>query len=59
MSKLKAMLQSRRFWVAVSGLVIVCADTVLGEGTLDPTMVTNVVLIAGAWIVGDSLRITE
>jgi len=59
MSKLKAMFQSRRFWVALAGLVIVCADTLMGEGTLDPVMVTNVVLIAGAWIVGDSLRLTE
>ena len=59
MSKLKSMLASRRFWVAVAGLLVVCADTVFGEGTVNPDTVTQVTLLAGAWIVGDSLRLTE
>ena len=53
------MVASRRFWVAVAGMVVVCADTLFGAGTVNPETITNVVLIAGAWIVGDSLRATE
>ena len=57
--KLKAMFKSRRFWVGVSGLVVVFADAVFGEGSVNPETVTNVTLVAAAWIVGDSLRVTE
>ena len=57
--KLKAMLKSRRFWVGVAGVVVICADTLLGEGTVNPDTVQSVVLLAAAWIVGDSLRLTE
>jgi hypothetical protein len=59
MGKFNALLKSRRFWVGVAGLLVICADALLGEGTINPDMVTNVTLIAGAWIVGDSLRVTE
>jgi len=59
LDKLKAMVQSRRFWVGVSGVVVICADTIFGEGTINPATVESVVLLAAAWIVGDSLRITE
>ena len=59
LDKFKAMFKSRRFWVGVSGLVVICADTVFGEGTINPATVESVVLLAAAWIVGDSLRITE
>ena len=57
--KFKAMVRSRRFWVGVAGLVVICADTLFGEGTINPDTVTSVVLLAAAWIVGDSLRLTE
>ena len=57
--KLKAMVQSRRFWVGVAGVVVICADTIFGEGTVNPETVQSVVLLAAAWIVGDSLRLTE
>tara|TARA_R110002020_G_scaffold103752_3_gene243114 strand:- start:20922 stop:21104 length:183 start_codon:yes stop_codon:yes gene_type:complete len=59
LDKFKAMLKSRRFWVGVSGVAVVFADTLFGEGTVDPETVQSVVLLAAAWIVGDSLRITE
>lgn len=57
--KLKAMFRSRRFWVGIAGLVVVCADSLFGEGTVNPATVTSITLLAAAWIVGDSLRVTE
>lgn len=57
--KVKAVLRSRRFWVGVAGVVVVFADGLFGEGTLNPETVQSVVLLAAAWIVGDSLRLTE
>jgi hypothetical protein len=57
--KLKSMIRSRRFWVGVTGLVVICADALFGEGTINPDTVQSVVLLAAAWIVGDSLRLTE
>ena len=57
--KLKTMVQSRRFWVGIAGVVVICADTIFGEGTVNPETVQSVVLLAAAWIVGDSLRLTE
>ena len=58
LEKFKAMFKSRRFWVGVSGILVICADTVMGEGTVDPETVQMVTLLAAAWIVGDSLRET-
>jgi len=58
-AKLKTLVGSRRFWVGVAGLVVICADGLFGEGTLNPETVQMVTLLAGAWIVGDSLRVTE
>jgi len=58
-SKLRALVRSRRFWVGVSGMLVICADTFLGEGTMNPETVQMVTLLVAAWIVGDSLRITE
>ena len=58
LEKFKAMVKSRRFWVGVSGVLVICADSVLGEGTVDPETVQMVTLLAAAWIVGDSLRET-
>jgi len=57
--KLKAMLKSRRFWIGVAGVVVICADSLFGEGTVNPETIQSVVLLAAAWIVGDSLRLTE
>ena len=57
--KMKAMLKSRRFWVGIAGMIVICADSLLGEGTVNPETVSSVVLLAAAWIVGDSLRLTE
>jgi len=54
--KLKALMKSRRFWTAVGGVFVVVANEAVG---LDEATATSVVAIAVAWIVGDSLRLTE
>ena len=57
MVKLQTLVKSRRFWVAVAGVVAVTSDA-LGLG-LSEEMVTNFVLLGAAWIVGESLRSSE
>ena len=54
--KLAVLIKSRRFWVAVGG-VLVTTTNIFGLD-LDPELVNNIVLLGGAWIVGDSLRTT-
>jgi len=56
--KFKSLIRSRRFWVGVAGMLVICADSLLGEGTVNPETVQTVTLLAAAWIVGDSLRET-
>lgn len=56
--KLKALTQSRRFWVAVAGIITVMGND-LGLFNLTQDQVTNVVLLCASWVVGDSIRKTE
>ena len=55
-NKVQGLFGSRRFWVAVGGVLFVVFDG-LGVG-LTAEQINHVVLVAGAWIVGDSLRVT-
>ena len=55
--KIQGLIKSRRFWVAVAGVAVTFSDT-FGLA-LDPDTIQHVVLLLGAWIVGDSLRVTE
>ena len=57
MEKLKNLVKSRRFWVAIAGVVIAVSDA-LGLG-LPPEMVTNLVVVGASWIVGESLRSSD
>jgi hypothetical protein len=57
-TKIQALLQSRRFWVAVAGVVAVATES-LGITTLSTEQIQNIVLLCASWIVGDSLRKTE
>jgi len=57
MEKLKNLVSSRRFWVAIAGVVIAVSDA-LGLG-LSAEMVTNLVVIGASWIVGESLRSSD
>jgi len=56
--KLKALVQSRRFWVAVAGVLAVTTQS-LGITQLTPDQIEYVVILAASWIVGDSIRKTE
>ena len=56
--KLKALVQSRRFWVAVAGVVAVTTQS-LGITQLTQDQIEYVVILAASWIVGDSIRKTE
>lgn len=57
-TKIQALLQSRRFWVAVAGVLAVTTES-LGITTLNSEQIQNIVLLCASWIVGDSLRKTE
>ena len=54
--KIQSLLKSRRFWVAVFGVLTVALNETIG---LSPGVVEPIAAIAITWIVGDSLRKTE
>jgi hypothetical protein len=54
--KLKTLVKSRRFWVAVGGVVTVLLQDTIG---IPEETANSVIAIGIAWIVGDSLRTTE
>jgi len=57
-TKIQALLQSRRFWVAVAGVLAVTTES-LGVTALNSDQIQNIVLLCASWIVGDSVRKTE
>lgn len=56
--KLKALVASRRFWVAAAGLAAVVSSEIFGY-TLDTEQVVAIATIIVAWIVGDTVRETK
>jgi hypothetical protein len=54
--KLKSLIQSRRFWLALSGILFVVTDH-FGLPVSEDQVQTVIMLVA-AWIIGDSLRAT-
>jgi len=54
--KIKALVKSRRFWAAIGSVIVVVLQDTIG---LDPATSNSIVAVAVAWIVGDSLRVTE
>lgn len=56
-TKLKNLVKSRRFWVAVAGVIAVTAQALGFE--VSSEVVTNVVIIGASWIVGESLRSSD
>lgn len=60
MSKLQTIVKSRRFWVAVAGLVIaVGRDQIPILQSFTDEQITQAIMVLGAWIVGESLRSSE
>jgi uncharacterized membrane protein len=57
MIKVQELMKSRRFWVAVSGVVLVVGNEGLGL-KLTEDQVTLVVTMLASWVVGDSFRKT-
>lgn len=53
--KMKALLRSRRFIGAISGIIIALVGEELG---LIPSTIENAVTLIMAWIIGDSMRET-
>lgn len=58
LDKLKNLTKSRRFWVAVSTLIVIVSKEA-GIANLDPDQVQNMVVLAATWILGESLRSSE
>lgn len=56
-NKFNSMLKSRRFWLAVSGVVFVALKDQLGLD-IDQEQFNTISLLIVSWIVGDSLRKT-
>lgn len=48
------LLKSKRFWAAVSGLVVIFTKQFWPD--IPDETVTNVVLIIASWIVGETIR---
>lgn len=57
MIKIQDLLKSRRFWVAISGVVLVVGNEGLGL-KLSEEQVTLVITMLASWVVGDSFRKT-
>lgn len=53
--KISSLFNSRRFWVSIAGVVFVLLSDGLGVG-ITQDQVSYIVLLGGAWVVGDSLR---
>jgi hypothetical protein len=54
---ISSFLKSRRFWVAAAGVAfVVLKDRLPG---ITEEQVTNIALMVGAWIVGESLRSSQ
>lgn len=58
MDKLKSLLTSRRFWVAVFGVVAIVSSKLFGV-ELDTEQLVSIVMVILGWILGDSIRKTE
>jgi hypothetical protein len=59
-SVFQSLVKSRRFWVAIAGLVVaVGRDQIPILQSFTDEQITQAVLVLGAWIVGESLRSSE
>lgn len=58
MSKLQALVRSRRFWLMLATSVGFLINELAG-GLISQEAINAIALAVGGWIVGDSLRATE
>lgn len=56
--KIKSLIKSRRFWIAVSGVVVAVSQD-LGITTLTPEQIQNICMMLGSWVLGESIRSSE
>lgn len=60
MGVFNTLVKSRRFWVAVAGIVIaVGREQIPFLANFSDEQITQAVMMLGAWIVGESLRSSE
>ena len=57
MSKFESVFQSRRVWLAVAGVAVALSEE-LGL-SIPAETIQQIVMLFGAWILGDSVRKTE
>ncbi len=53
--KLSALIKSRRFWAAVTGVAVICLEELAGLSNDQALAITGVLM---AWIIGDSIKKT-
>ncbi len=56
MNKLSSLIQSRRFWLAIGGVAAAVASI---YSPVIENIITEVVALISAWIIGDSVRQTS
>jgi hypothetical protein len=56
--KLDSLFRSRRLWIAAAGVAVVILKETMAI-PLTEEQITQVVLLVGSWIVGESLRSSE
>lgn len=57
-SKLQSLVKSRRFWAAVSGLIVIIAQE-MGIANLNSDNIQNIVFLIISWITSESIRSSE
>ena len=58
MGKIRALFESRRFWVSVAGILVVISEQLGNPLGISDAQITELVILAAAWVVGDSVRKT-
>lgn len=56
--KIRSLVKSRRFWIAVSGIVVVISQE-LGLTTLSADQIQNICMMLGSLVLGESIRSSE
>ena len=58
MGKIRALFESRRFWVSVAGILVVISEQLGNPLGISDAQITELVILAAAWVVGDCVRKT-